>query len=300
MMKFLQGNNPVLIGAAFAVAQSIMFAFMGLFVKLATDIHHPVEAMFFRSFVCLILCTITLRSIGKLYMIKSANLRNQMIRGVVGSIGMVLTFFALKMLPLSEIQSLLFAAPIFVVLLSYPLLKEKVGIYRIAAAMAGFCGILLIVQPGAISSFAGGMVGIAAAFFHALIMVILRWLGKSEEPFVTVFYFSLISSVLVIPALPFFFTMPSLYSLFLLVMIGVCAFALQICLTKSYIYADATIIAPITYLNMLWALLLDFFVWGFVPGAMVVAGAAIIIISNFVIILRESKKKKRPAPEISS
>ena len=144
------------------------------------------------------------------------------------------------------------------------------------------------------------MVGIAAAFFHALIMVILRWLGKSEEPFVTVFYFSLISSVLVIPALPFFFTMPSLYSLFLLVMIGVCAFALQICLTKSYIYADATIIAPITYLNMLWALLLDFFVWGFVPGSMVIAGAAIIIISNFVIILRESKKKKRPAPEISS
>lgn len=300
MKTLLQGNNPVLIGVSFAVLQSIMFAFMALFVKLATEIHHPVEAMFFRSFICLILCAITLRGIGKLYMVKSANLRNQMIRGLVGSVGMVLTFFAVKMLPLSEIQSLLFAAPIFVVLLSYPLLKEKVGAYRILAAIAGFCGILLIVQPGAISSFAGGMVGIAAAFFHALIMIILRWLGKSEEPFVTVFYFSLISSALALPALPFFFTMPDLYSLALLLMIGVCAFALQICLTKSYTYADATVIAPITYLNMIWALSLDFFVWGFVPGYMVGLGAAIIIISNFVIIMRESKKKKRLSPEISS
>ena len=204
------------------------------------------------------------------------------------------------MLPLSEIQSLLFAAPIFVVLLSYPLLKEKVGLYRSAAALAGFCGILLIIQPGAISSFVGGMVGLAAAFFHALIMIILRWLGRSEEPFVTVFYFSLISSALALPALPFFFSMPGLYSLFLLLMIGVCAFALQICLTKSYTYADASIIAPITYLNMLWALLLDFFVWGFIPGHMVGAGAAIIITSNFVIIMRESRKKKRPKPEVGA
>lgn len=83
-------------------------------------------------------------------------------------------------------------------------------------------------------------------------------------------------------------------------MIGVCAFVLQICLTKSYTYADATVIAPITYLNMLWALSLDFFVWGFVPGTMVFLGAAIIIVSNFVIIVRESKKKTRPVPEITS
>ena len=300
MKTLWQANNPVLIGAGFAVMQSIMFAFMALFVKLATEIHHPVQAMFFRSFVCLILCALTLHGMGKLHMLKKANLRNQMIRGLVGSIGMVLTFFALKMLPLSEIQSLLFAAPIFVVLLSYPLLKEKVGLYRSAAALAGFCGILLIIQPGAISSFVGGMVGLAAAFFHALIMIILRWLGRSEEPFVTVFYFSLISSALALPALPFFFTMPGLYSLFLLMMIGVCAFALQICLTKSYTYADASIIAPITYLNMLWALLLDFFVWGFIPGHMVGIGAAIIIISNFVIIMRESRKKKRPKPEVGA
>ena len=300
MKTLWQGNNPVLIGAGFAVMQSIMFAFMALFVKLATEIHHPVQAMFFRSFVCLILCALALYGMGKLHMLKKANLRHQMIRGLVGSIGMVLTFFALKMLPLSEIQSLLFAAPIFVVLLSYPLLKEKVGLYRSAAALAGFCGILLIIQPGAISSVVGGMVGLAAAFFHALIMIILRWLGRSEEPFVTVFYFSLISSALALPALPFFFSMPGLYSLFLLLMIGVCAFALQICLTKSYTYADASIIAPITYLNMLWALLLDFFVWGVIPGHMVGAGAAIIITSNFVIIMRESRKKKRPKPEVGA
>lgn len=291
-VKNLTPKNPVLIGVGFAVAQSLLFAAMGLLVKLATQTHHPVEAMFFRSFVALLICTAVLYSMGKLPLVKKANLRNQFIRGIIGTTGMVFTFLAFKMLPLSEVQSLLFAAPLFVVALSFPLLKEKVGIYRTSAAIIGFIGVLLIVQPGAISNFTGGLVGLSAAFFHASIMIILRWLGKSEEPLVTVFYFSLISSVATIIVMPFFFNMPSFYTLFLLVMIGVTAFFLQICLTKSYTYADASVIAPITYLNMLWALLLDFFIWGYIPGIMVIAGSSIVIASNFVIIYREARLKK--------
>lgn len=283
----------MLIGVGFALMQSVLFSVMAMMVKIVTENgHHPVEAMFYRSFIALVLCTLALAAMGKLPLIKKANLRNQISRGVIGSIGMVFTFMAFKMLPLSEVQSLLFAAPIFVVALSYPVLKEKVGIYRTGAALIGFFGVILIAQPGTISNFAGGIVGILAAFFHASVMIILRWLGKSEDAMVTVFYFSLVSTVATIFALPFFFTMPSLSMLPLLLMIGVCAYLLQVCLTKSYIYADASVIAPITYLNLFWVLMIDFFVWGYVPGAMLLVGSGIIIASNFVIIYREAQLKK--------
>ncbi len=299
-MRLPRINNPIAIGASFAVGQTITFALMGLLVKLVTETHHPFEAMFSRSFFCLIICTLALASLGKLPKLRQANMRNQFIRGTIGTIGMVFTFYAFKMLPLSEVQSILFAAPIFVVAMSYPVLRERVGPWRSGAALAGFLGVLLIVQPGAISNFSGGLVALAAAFFHAAIMVILRWLGKSEEPLVTVFYFSLISSLAILPFMLMNFHVPTLQTGFMLVMVGVVAFCLQFCLTKSYIYADASIIAPITYLNMLWALMLDFFIWGYVPGFAVLAGAAIIITSNFVIILRESKLNKKPSIEINS
>lgn len=282
-----------MIGVGFAVAQSILFSVMALQVKIVTEEwHHPVEAMFYRSFIALLLSFLALVALKKVHLIKKANLRNQLSRGFIGSIGMVFTFIAFKMLPLSEVQSLLFAAPIFVVALSYPVLKEKVGKYRTTAALFGFFGVLLIAQPGAISNFTGGIIGIFAAFFHASVMIILRWLGKSEDPMVTVFYFSLVSSAFSAMALPFYFNMPTLSTLPLLLGIGVCAYLLQYCLTKSYMYADASVIAPITYLNLFWVLIIDFFMWGYVPGVMILAGAGIIIASNFVIIYREAKLKK--------
>ena len=74
-------------------------------------------------------------------------------------------------------------------------------------------------------------------------------------------------------------------------MVGVCVFGLQIALTKSYTFADATIIAPISYITLLWMLLLDLFIWGYIPKTLTLVGAGIIMISNFVIIYREAIKK---------
>lgn len=293
-------NNPVAIGVAFAIAQSVFASFVGLFAKLASEIHHPTEVMFYRSFFCLIIAVAFLASQKRLPQIKQANKKNQLIRGVVGSCGMVLTFFGFSMLPLSEIQSILFAAPIFVAALSYPVLGEKVGKYRIGATLVGFCGVLMIVQPGVISSFAGGMVALGAAFFHAAIMLILRWLGRTEEPMITVFYFALISTLIMLPVMPFMAQALTATSLFYLVMLGISVFCLQTTLTKAYVYADATIIAPISYISLLWMIIMDLSIWGVAPKIPTLVGAAIIMTSSFVIIWRETKLKKNPQPQLNS
>lgn len=293
-------SNPVYSGIAFAIAQSVMAAFVGLFAKLASEIHHPTEVMFYRSFFCFLIVSAYLLAQKRVPEIKTANKKSQLIRGVIGTGGMVLTFWGFALLPLSEIQSILFAAPIFVAALSFPVLGEKVGKYRIIATLIGFCGVLMIVQPGVISSFFGGMVALGAAFFHAAVMLILRWIGRTEEPMITVFYFALISTCIMLPVMPFTMSMPTAYSFFLLVMVGISVFFLQVCLTKSYAYADATIIAPITYISLIWMILLDLFIWGFLPAATTIIGACIIMTSSFVIILREAKHGKKPEDDTRS
>ncbi len=289
-------RSPIVLGALLALGQSIFFSGLALMVRLGSEHHHTLDLMFYRNSISLIVMFLILMAMGKIHEIPKANIKRQTIRAVIGTIGMVLTFATFAMLPLSEAQSLLFAAPIFVVVLSYPLLKEKVGPWRMGAALSGFIGILLIVQPGTISSFEGGMVGLVAAMAHAAVMLLLRMLGKSQDPMITVFYFALISTVLMLPLFPFYFTMPTPETAVYLLMIGLFAVGTQICLTEAYYYAPASIIAPITYLNLIWSVVLDYMIWNHFPASMTLLGAAIVIGSNFVIVLREAKKRPQACP----
>lgn len=289
-------RNPVALGMLYALGQSLCFAGVSLCVKLASAYHEPVEALFYRNFVCFLIVAAIMLAQGSLPKVKKANLRLQLVRAFIGSAGMYATFLAFTELPLSEAQALLFAAPLFVVALSYPVLKEKVGPWRTGAALAGFAGILLIVQPGAISSSLGAAYGVAAAFGHAAVMLLLRHIGKSEDALVTVFYFSGLGTLMVLPFLPFSFQWPSLTMFGIFMALGILAAALQIFLTLSYKLAPPAVLAPITYLNLLWALGFDFFLWGHVPGAWVFAGAGVVILSNFVIVYREAMKSRIQIP----
>mgnify|MGYP006269768039 CR=1 FL=1 len=262
-----------------------------MLIKLVSDNHQPVDILLYRNVICTAIAFLFLVFTHRLARIRKASLKRQGIRAIAGTVGMVLTFTAFSILPLTEAQSLMFAAPLFVVVLSYPLLREKVGIYRAAAAVTGFLGVLLILQPGTISSFAGGIVGLAMALAHAFVAIILRWLGKTEDPFVTIFYFSLFSLLVILPFVPFFWSPPTAVDLVFLCMIGVTSFLVQFFLTKAMFLVPAAAAAPVSYFSMIWALLIDLMVLGFVPAPMTLAGSALIIGSNLFILWRQHIRK---------
>lgn len=289
-------KNPVLLGMLYALGQSLCFAGVSLCVKLAADEHSTVEALFYRNFISFLIIGGILAAMGQLYKIKGANLKWQFARAFIGSSSMFVTFLAFEELPLSEAQALLFAAPLFVVALSYPVLKEVVGPWRMSAALAGFAGVLLIVQPGAISSNLGAFYALTAAFGHAAVMLLLRHIGKSEDALVTVFYFSAFGTLMVVPFLPFYFTWPTGDMMFVFTALGGLAAVLQIFLTRSYQLAPAAVLAPIAYLNLLWATALDFALWGYIPGIWVFAGALVVMASNFTIIYREARRSRKLPP----
>ena len=289
MYKLLK-DNPILLGAFFAFIQTILFSFIGLFVRLASEHHHTMDIMLYRHAIGMVIFTIIL-SLSKngWQRFRQANVKLQLIRGIIGSIAMVTAFATFSYLSLSEAQSLFYAGPLFALFLSFPILKEKVGPYRLGAAIIGFIGVLLITQPSNISSVTGGILGVITAFGFAAVMITLRCLGRTQDAIVTAFYFCLNGLVLVLPFQPFFWTMPSFETLSYMVIIGVVAVGVQIAVTKAHFLAPPSVTAPISYLCLFWSMIMDFMIWNQLPLWGTVAGAALIIVANAFIVYREAK-----------
>jgi len=284
--------HPIFLGACFAFVQTILFAFIGVFVRLASETHHVMDIMFYRMVIGLLAFTIIL-SVKKngWQNVRQANLKRQIIRAIVGTATMVAAFATFSYLTLSEAQSLFYAGPLFALFLSYPLLKEKVGLYRASAAILGFLGVILIAQPANISSFIGGILGILTALGFAGVTITLRWLGKTENAIVTAFYFTLFGTIITLPFTIFVWSMPSAQSFFYIIIISLIAVGVQITITKAYFLAPPSVIAPITYLCLIWSIALDVIIWGVWPLPATLAGAGFIIMANVFIIYREIRLK---------
>ncbi len=277
--------------AAFALAAAFMYMVMNMTVKQVSAVHDPVEAAFYRNgiaFVCVLLFLAVTRQWAQ---VRTANLRGQIIRALIGNVGLLTAFSAFSLLPIADATAIIFTAPLFVVLLSMPLLKEKVGPYRLLGTVFGFCGLLFILQPGAGGWSWGIAAALAAGVSNALVVIALRQLGKKDEAITTVFYFMLIGTLLTGTAMPFFYTPPTSETLGFLFLIGAAGFVMQMCSTQSYRLGEASMVVPFIYTRFIWAVLFGVLVFGDWPDSMIWAGAMIIIASNLFILWREHRVK---------
>ncbi len=291
-------NQKVGIGILCGVGNSIFLVASSSMVKLASDHHNAVDVFFYRSVGVLILSFGLLAALKQLPDIRKTNHKMQIIRGILGAITMFLAFMSYGYLPIAQAQLFFFMSPLIIVGLSYPLLKERVGIYRGAAVVIGLLGAGVILQPGALDSTTGALIGIGVTIFYASVTLCLRWMGKTENANVTVFYFSLVSVVMSAPFIPFYAVAPTYFTIALITGIIVASFAIQMCLTYSYKLAPAAIIAPLIYLNLIWALISDYVIWEKTPTTLMLSGAGIIIASNLFILWREQQMKQKGKKQI--
>lgn len=281
------------LGILCGIGNSLFLVISSSMVKLAGVHHNPVDIFFYRSVGVLVLSFGLLVVLGQVSEIRKTNHKAQIIRGVLGAITMFLAFTSYTLLPISQSQIFFFLSPILIVGLSGPLLKERIGIYRTSAVLIGLIGAAIILQPGALASTFGAFIGVGVTVFYASVTLCLRWMGKTENANVTVFYFALVSTVLSAPFAPFYMVIPSFYTALLLLGIVFASFAIQMCLTYSYKFAPASIVAPLIYLNLIWALISDFLIWQKTPSTLVLSGALIIIVSNLFILWREYTVKNK-------
>ena len=198
-------------------------------------------------------------------------------------------FYAFSNLPLAQVYAILFASPLVITVLAIPILGERVGIHRGAAVVVGLAGVLVVLRPGGTDLALGHAAALAAAVFGGLTSVIVRKIGREERAAVLMLYPMMANFLVMGALLPFVYVPMPLGDVGLWVLMAALAFLAGLGMIQAYRRADAVLVAPMQYSQILWA---AFYGWLFfdegVDGGTAV-GAAIIIASGLYIVLREGR-----------
>jgi len=215
----------------------------------------------------------------------------QLLRSLCLVVATACFFGALRFLPLAEGSAISFLAPMFAIVLAMPVLGERPTRARWIAAIAGFAGIVILVRPGsAVFHPATGLL-VMAAIANALYQLLTRRL-PGDSPHTTLFYSALVGTAVLSLALPFA-ELPTSFSwrdAFFLVMLGFLAGVGHWLLITAYLRAPASLVAPFTYLQMIWATLYGYLVFDQFPDGLSALGMAVIVASGVGLVLHERRR----------
>jgi drug/metabolite transporter (DMT)-like permease len=197
---------------------------------------------------------------------------------------------AFTMMPLAGVTAIMFSSPIFTTLASIYFLHERVGASRWIALLVGFLGVLVIAAPGADSFQIGALFALGNAVLFGTVVVGVRGMTATESTGTLIMYQLTLLTILYGLTLPFGFVMPSGFDALIMIVSGLGNGAAQYAWTRAIHLAPASAIVPFQYLQLVWAMLLGFAVWGDLPTAALLAGSAIVIGSGLFLFWRETRK----------
>jgi len=202
-----------------------------------------------------------------------------------------LFFFSLTMIGLAEATAIFFSVPILVVLLSIPLLGERVEWPRLLAIAVGFVGMMVIIRPGTGAIGIGALLTFGAAFCASLFNIITRKLADEDPVPVTMFYTALAGALIMLLVVPFIWENPVSWQQWMaLILIGIAGGAAHSCIIASHVFAPASTVAPFMYSQIFWALGLGYLFFGALPDQFTVLGGVIVIASGLYLLRRQQIK----------
>ena len=268
------------------------FSLMDVIVKWSED--YPVgQVLFFRGFCGIIPILFLIPKDRYLDFYKTTRPFLHFKRCLAGLIALVSIFIALRNLPLATVVSITFAAPIFTTIFSIFLLNEKVGLYRWLAVLIGVVGMIIISEPGFSSLNLYYIYPIIFCLGLSYVAIAIRKLSSTEPVWLISFFFSF--SIMLLSFLSFYqnWILPSLIDLFLLSLIGILGGLANLWLSQSYKLSEVSLVTPLKYLALVFAIIFGYFIWDEVPTFKTLLGAGLVILSSFIIFRRELVLKKR-------
>ncbi|WP_051329462.1 DMT family transporter [Geminicoccus roseus] len=275
-----------------ALAAFFVFTLQDTAVKLLGGEWHVVQVAAFNAIGCLIPPTLWALSAGGLRLLRPANPRLHLVRAALAPLACVLVFYAYAVMPLTDAYAIAFSQPLIITALSVPILGEKVGWRRWSAVVVGFLGVLIILRPGS------GLFGFAAlcmigasvlwSFIHAIIR-----LAPKDHPSCFAVWVNVGILAGMLPVLPFVWTTPSAEQLMISFLGGLLGGGGFTLMSLAYSKAEAGIVAPFQYVQMLYAAVIGLVVFGdALPDAWTWAGTAIVIASGIYIVHRETVRRR--------
>lgn len=286
-------REHVRVGIFYMVASVFLSSVINALIKWEGARYPVGEVAFFRCAFSLLPCLALLVGSGTpRLLLRTRRLRGHVGVGVLQFVSMMCLFLAFGRMPLADAVAITFSTPMFLTLLSIPMLGERVGPHRWAAVLLGFAGVLLMIRAGGALggglASTGALLALATAAISAHVTILVRRMTLTDSSAALVIYQTLILTALTAALLPFDWQTPSGQDALLLAGTGFLAGIGQFWWTQAFRFAPAAVAAPFSYLAMVWSLGLGYLVWGDVPTSMLIAGAAVVVVSGLYILYRET------------
>lgn len=279
------GNLP---GIALMLVAILMFSLNDVMGKWLVATYSVSQILFIRSAAALLVLLPFVLRTGAGPFIHMERPRLQVLRVMLGTFEVAGFYLAVSYIPLADAMTFYMAGPIYVTALSALLLGERVGVYRWAAVLVGFIGVLIALQPSSQSLGTGSMVAIIASVLFAFLMVATRHLRNTPN---AVLVTTQIAGSFLFGAITVFWnwTPPSATDVLLLGLLGVVSVTAFALVNIALKLSPASVVVPFQYTLLVWALVFGYFFFGDLPKAHTVLGAAVIVASGIIIFWREQR-----------
>lgn len=260
------------------MTSALLFSIMGVCIRFASETVDNPTVVFFRNAVGLFIFIPMLFKQG-LSFIKTDKLWMHTWRSIVGLAAMYGFFYAIAHLKLSNAMVFSYSSPIFIPLIAYFFLKEKISRGMIIAAIVGLVGVLFVAKPDQGLFNTLSFIGLGACFLSAMAFVTVRALTSTEPPERIVFYFCIFGTL--ISSIPMFWhwRIFTLTELALLITTGLLANISQLFMSYAYSLAPAGQIGPMNYIAIVFAGIWGFIFWHEIPDLFSILGISIILLA---------------------
>lgn len=280
-------ESHTLRAIALFLAAMLLFAALDATSKHLTESFPVPMLVWARYAVHLLLMLVFLAPSMRLRLVQTRRPLSQVVRALMLTAVTGFAMAALQRMPLAETTAIVFVTPLLVTVLAVLVLKERVSLSRWAAVALGLAGVLVIARPGAGLDLAGLAFALAAALCYSIYQILTRQLAASEHAVTMLFYTALVGTAVMTAALPWYWEdlHPSWPESLMLVSMGIYGGTGHYLLTRAFHMAPASVLSPFLYVQLVWAALLGWLVFGDFPDALSLMGMAVIAAGGLAVAL---------------
>lgn len=284
-------NTNIKLAVIYALLGALCNAIMSIFVKLIGDSQSTVAITFFRFFIGLLVLLPWLLTEKKLFSTPFPYLSKLFFRSMTTLLAMTCVFYSLKYLPVANVVLLNNTFPLFIPFLVLIILKIKTPLKMWVSVIIGFIGVALVFHAHLKAFNSAAFIALASGLLSALAILQIRLLSDYLSAKQLIFYMFFFCTIITALILPFYFKRPTLHELNLLVLVGFFGAGYQLFITLALYYAIARIVSPLFFSAVLFAVILDWLIWGIIPTFVMFIGMMLVIFGGIMTIAQRDKKQ---------
>lgn len=271
---------------------TVMFALLDTGVKYVGQFYPVLQIAWARYVFQMVVVPVVIGGARPRDIIRTKRPGLQVLRSMM-MVGATLSFFtAVRYMPVAEASAIGMISPLLVTALAIPLLGERVGRRRWMAVLCGLIGALVIIRPGFGALSWAALLPVVTAVCYALYQITTRMLAEIDPPITTFFYSGAVGVVVLSLAVPFSWQTPTVGGWAMMIALGLIAGVGHYCVIQAMRRAPASVLAPVSFVQLVWVVILGYLVFGDFPDKFTFLGAAIVVGSSGYVFYRENVVKR--------